>query len=400
MKEDVRMKMRVKICAEMKNFEDLSVENSYEEEEQSAEVADEEESLAGSHEDFEGDQEEEEVNESEEEEEEEKTYSKEDHPTMMFLTLTEFRDASILTDLSLHTADGRSLRVHSIVLAAVSSLIWRHLSRRNDEIGCRGDEVNDEDYEWSMVLGPEVDRVGLQAVVDFAYAGHTDLLNKQNLEQIQAAALALGAGRLLDLCVKEEQPSKKPAENETDGSLSAAQQLVMNLELIELLWEEGVGCDVTLEARGGSLQVHRVMLAANSDYFRGMFTLDMKESRQPRVKLPYLLETELELIIGSSYTGELCPETCLDVISFAQAYQITDLLEIADDYVLRQFQKLVVFKAVVTWILAQPRKRLRLAKELMKTVHFPLMTFKEFKEVRYQNMWSDHNLTELYEAIF
>lgn len=205
------------------------------------------------------------------------------------------------------------------------------------------------------------------------------------------------------------------------------------------------------------------MLAANSDYFRGMFTLDMKESRQPCVKLPYLLENELELIIGSSYTGvlslswscvfeitstslqlqyqpalilcltflkqEICPDTCLDVVSFAQAYQITDLLEIAEDYVLRQFQRvactskfkdlparqllgylnslslcvpseLVVFKAVVTWILAQPMKRLRLAKELMKTVQFPLMTFKEFKEVRYQNMWSDHNLTELYEAIF
>uniref|UniRef100_A0A8C7WQ20 Kelch-like family member 33 n=1 Tax=Oryzias sinensis TaxID=183150 RepID=A0A8C7WQ20_9TELE len=212
-----------------------------------------------------------------------------------------------------------------------------------------------------------------------------------------------------------------------------------------------------------ALIFHRVMLAANSDFFRGMFTLDMKESHQPCVKLPYLSETELELIIGSSYTGvlslswscvfeitstslqlqyqpaltlcftflqqEMNPDSCLDVVSFAQAYQIPDLLEIADDFVLRQFQnvactskfkdlparqllrylnslslcvpsELVVFEAVVTWILAQPRKRLRLAKELMKTVNFPLMTFKEFKEVRYQNLWSDHNLTELYEAIY
>lgn len=105
------------------------------------------------------------------------------------------------------------------------------------------------------------------------------------------------------------------------------------------------------------------------------------------------------------------------------------LLEVADDFVLRQFQKvastskfkdlpakkllrylnshslcvpseLVVFKAVVAWIQAKPKKRLQLAKELMKTIHFPLMTFKEFKEVQSLSMWSDHSLAELYEAIF
>lgn len=105
------------------------------------------------------------------------------------------------------------------------------------------------------------------------------------------------------------------------------------------------------------------------------------------------------------------------------------LLEVAEDFVLRQFQKvactskfkdlpakqllrylnshslcvpseLVVFKAVVAWIQAKPKRRLRLAKELMKTIHFPLMTFKEFKEVQSMNMWSDHSLAELYEAVF
>uniref|UniRef100_A0A3Q1IGS3 BACK domain-containing protein n=1 Tax=Anabas testudineus TaxID=64144 RepID=A0A3Q1IGS3_ANATE len=121
--------------------------------------------------------------------------------------------------------------------------------------------------------------------------------------------------------------------------------------------------------------------------------------------------------------------SCLDVASFAEAYEMVQLLEVADDFVLRQFQKvsctskfkdlpakqllkylnshslcvpseLVVFKAVVAWIQAKPKIRLRLAKELMKTIHFPLMTFKEFKEVQSLNMWSDHSLAELYEAVF
>lgn len=116
-------------------------------------------------------------------------------------------------------------------------------------------------------------------------------------------------------------------------------------------------------------------------------------------------------------------------MSFAEAFGMVTLLDFAEDYILRQFQKvartpkfkdlparnlfrylnsfalcvpseLVVFRAVVDWIQAKPKRRLRLAKELMKTIHFPLMTFKDFKEVQALKMWSDHSLQELYEAIF
>lgn len=194
-----------------------------------------------------------------------------------------------------------------------------------------------------------------------------------------------------------------------------------------------------------------------------MFTLGMKESHQSRVRLPFLLASELQFLIDCSYSGalplswacvfeitstalqlqyepvfslciqfmqqELTPQSCLDVASFAEAYEMAQLQETADDFVLRQFQKvactlkfldlpakqllrylnshslcvsseLVVFKAVVAWIQAKPKRRLKLAKDLMKTIHFPLMTFKEFKEVRSLNMWTDHSMMELYEAVF
>lgn len=189
----------------------------------------------------------------------------------------------------------------------------------------------------------------------------------------------------------------------------------------------------------------------------------MKESHQPCVSLPLLLASELKILIDCSYSGmlpltwscvfeitstalqlqyqpalslclnflqkELNPDSCLDVVAFAEAYDMLELLEVADDFVLRQFQKvactskfkdlpakqlfkylnsrslcvpseLVVFRAVVAWIQMKPKKRLRLAKELMKTIHFRLMTFKEFKEVQSQDMWSDPRLEELYEAVF
>lgn len=209
--------------------------------------------------------------------------------------------------------------------------------------------------------------------------------------------------------------------------------------------------------------VHRVILAAGSDYFCCMFTSGMKESRQSSVSLPSVSASELEALIQCSYGGalplswscifettstaiqlqhlpalrlclnfmqrEINPLSCLDVASFAEAYTLVELLDVARDYVLRHFEKvastpkfkdlpaeklqvylsspslcvpseLVVFKAVVVWIQWKPKKRRRLAKELMKTIHFPLMTYKEFKEVQALEMWSDPSLEELYKTIF
>uniref|UniRef100_A0A8C9RTY6 Si:ch211-63p21.8 n=1 Tax=Scleropages formosus TaxID=113540 RepID=A0A8C9RTY6_SCLFO len=109
------------------------------------------------------------------------------------------------------------------------------------------------------------------------------------------------------------------------------------------------------------------------------------------------------------------PNTCLDVASFAEAYEIADLQEMAEDYVLRHFSEvaatpkfldlpsdklaeflhcdslsvpseLAAFRAVVAWIEADPAERMVFAKELMKGVRFPLMTFREFREVRAINL--------------
>ncbi|KAF7654659.1 hypothetical protein LDENG_00066280 [Lucifuga dentata] len=403
-----------------------------------------------------------------------KVYGKDGYPTDVFRNLREFRDSSLLTDLTLCTAEGKSIDVHSPVLAAVSFIVQERL-RRNDEerVHEKDNSMDRRALRWSMSLDPELDHVGLEAVVEFAYTGVVSSLNKDTINQIKAAAQMLGVHRLLDLC-KEEETSRKKEEK-----ISAAEQMAISLQSIEELWLEKVGCDVTLEALGASLHditfddsgyplinilplVHRVILATSSDYFRGMFTLGMRETHQPSVMLPFLLASELEVLIRCSYSGalplswrsafeitstslqlqyqpalslclkflqqEINPHSCLDVASFAEAYEMMQLLEVADDFILRQFQKvactskfkdlpanqllkylnssslcvpseLVVFKAVAAWIQAKPKRRLKLAEELMKTIHFPLMTFKEFKEVQSLNMWSHHSLKELYNAV-
>ncbi|KAM3857568.1 kelch-like protein 33 [Diretmus argenteus] len=393
-----------------------------------------------------------------------RVYSQDGHSTDMSHSLKEFRDSSLLTDLTLSTEDGKSFQVHAPVLAAVSSLIRERLTGNDEERGKGGDDEMDVEVHKgsTMFLGPEVDHVGLQAVLEFAYTGAMLALNRDTVGQIKAAAQTLGVPRVTDVCAVAE--SLKYREQKKEQSISAAEQMQINLQAIRELWMEDVGCNVTLKALGASFHVHRVILAASSDYFRGMFTCGMKESYQPCVTLPFLLSSELEALIGCSYSGtlplswgcvfeitqtslqlqyqpalslclsfmqqEINPHSCLDVASFAEAYEMAKLLEVADDFVLRQFQKvaltykfkdlsakqllkylsshslcvpseLVVFKAVVAWIQAKPKSRLRLAKELMKTIHFALMTFKEFKEVhRTMNTCSDHSLVELYQTVF
>uniref|UniRef100_A0A3P9L9N9 Si:ch211-63p21.8 n=1 Tax=Oryzias latipes TaxID=8090 RepID=A0A3P9L9N9_ORYLA len=193
-----------------------------------------------------------------------------------------------------------------------------------------------------------------------------------------------------------------------------------------------------------------------------MFTCGMKESHQTCVSLPYLPAPELKALVGFSYGGKLMISwdsvfemtimalqlqfrqalllclnfmkeqmnlaSCLDVASFAEAYGLSELLDEAKDFVLRNFREvstsekfrdlpaekllellhcdglcvpseLAVFRAVISWIEANPEERLTHAGSLMTAVRFPLMTFREFREVRAVNLqmecFADKNV-ELY----
>lgn len=175
----------------------------------------------------------------------------------------------------------------------------------------------------------------------------------------------------------------------------------------------------------------------------------MRESKQSRVILPFLVASELEALIRYSYSGtlqlswtcvfevtclalklqfhtalllclnfmkqEMDASSCLDVASFAEAFGMSELLEEANDYILRNFwdvshtvkfqdllpeklldilrcdglcvpSELAVFRSVCTWIEADPEQRLAQASVLMTGVRFPFMTFREFREVRAINL--------------
>lgn len=184
-------------------------------------------------------------------------YFKDDYPTDIFHTLNEFRGSSVFTDLTLRTENETNFYVHALVLAAASSLISDNLTRSKVEI-YRAKKIKHNDAyvgvdRWIMSLGPEVDHVGLEAILDFAYTGQMPSLNKDTVDKIKATAQILGAPRVLNLCTEEEEKSTKTGGQKKKESVSTAQQLMISLQSIKQLWMDRVGCDVILEASGGSL---------------------------------------------------------------------------------------------------------------------------------------------------
>ncbi|KAK3507408.1 hypothetical protein QTP70_019651 [Hemibagrus guttatus] len=378
------------------------------------------------------------------------------HPTFsnsVFQALEEMKQLTFLTDLTVRTQNKGYVHAHSLVLAAISSLIQQMLKQANEQ----------NEREICLCVGPEVSDLGLNAVLEFAYTGTISDLNRGSLAQIQAAALYLGVPRVLEIC-KEERERKKEAEKKTEDSrISAEEEKKVSLQSIRQLWEERVSCDVEVEVEGRIFSAHRVILSASSDYFRAMFSSGMKETHQTSVSLLMMGANELETLLHCCYSGHLFLDwgyifeltstalqfqfqpalsiclnfmqeemdayRCLDVASFAEAYEMSDLLEMAEDFILRHFEdiaatvkfqdlsleklktylrsnclcvtsELNVFRAVVSWIEADPRTRVKEARDLMRTVLFPLMTFTEFREVKVIMSWPQVSNRDLYESLF
>ena len=57
------------------------------------------------------------------------------------------------------------------------------------------------------------------------------------------------------------------------------------LRNLNSLKEEETLCDLTLTAENKTIQVHKIVMAACSDYFKALFTLDMKEKNENSIHL-------------------------------------------------------------------------------------------------------------------
>ncbi|XP_027785180.1 kelch-like protein 33 [Marmota flaviventris] len=348
----------------------------------------------------------------------------EEHPSQFFAEAQRLREHRLLLDEEV-TVRGRVYGVHRVILAAVSSLFRdRLLSGGAPRLG------------FSLDVAPG----GWEAVLTFAYEG---VLGPASLEDVLAAADALGAPRVKAAAQRRYEGPRNAGEEEK--KLSQAEELRENLRSIELLYREGVGCDLELEADGYRLRVHRAALACGSEFFGAMLLSGMRESQGTEVSLHTISSQDLRLLVSFAYSGivrarwlgllraaqaalqyqsssclalcqralarDLSPARCLALFPMAEApglerlwskarhYLLTHLpavalcpafpslpaaflAELLDSDELHVQEEFEAFVAARCWLAANPETQESEARALLRCVRFGRMSTRELRKVR------------------
>ena len=108
--------------------------------------------------------------------------------------------------------------------------------------------------------------------------------------------------------------------------------------------EERQFIDVLLKVGKDIFPVHRIVLAANSEYFYAMFTNGMKEANQEVIELKdeSISPNVLKIIMDSIYTGEfqVNEDNVFEVLAAADHLQVTTVVQKCCDFLLIEFVKL------------------------------------------------------------
>ena len=108
--------------------------------------------------------------------------------------------------------------------------------------------------------------------------------------------------------------------------------------------EEGEFIDVRLKVGEDVFPAHRIVLAANSDYFHAMFACGMKESNQEVIELKdeSISAAALKIVMDSMYSEDLHvnDENVFEVLLAADNLQVTNVVEQCCNYLQTEFVKL------------------------------------------------------------
>ena len=102
--------------------------------------------------------------------------------------------------------------------------------------------------------------------------------------------------------------------------------------------------DVRFKVREDFFPAHRIVLAANSDYFHAMFTNAMKESSQEVIELndESISPEAFKIVMDSIYTGDIRvnEENVFEVLAAADHLQVTTVVQQCCDFLKREFIQL------------------------------------------------------------
>ena len=100
--------------------------------------------------------------------------------------------------------------------------------------------------------------------------------------------------------------------------------------------EQGEFIDVRLKVDEDIFPAHRIVLAANSDYFHAMFAHGMKESNQEVIELKdeNISAEALKIVMDSIYSGDICvnDENVFEVLLAADHLQVESVVKQCCDY--------------------------------------------------------------------
>ena len=111
-----------------------------------------------------------------------------------------------------------------------------------------------------------------------------------------------------------------------------------------LFRDQGEFIDVHLKVGDELFPAHRIVLAANSDYFNAMFAHGMKESNQEVIELKDedITAETLKIVLDSIYSGDLHVnnENVFEVLLAADPLQVTSVVKQCCDYLQTEFLQL------------------------------------------------------------
>ena len=129
-----------------------------------------------------------------------------------------------------------------------------------------------------------------------------------------------------------EEPTVIEIEKETKKlTLAVKCKTFENLEQQRM---EEEFCDVVLQVEDKEFPAHRCVLAASSDYFMKMFTIDMKEKHSKNVPIKTITATAMREILRSLYTNEIIftLENLGEIIHAASLMQLEGVINTATSY--------------------------------------------------------------------
>ena len=132
-------------------------------------------------------------------------------------------------------------------------------------------------------------------------------------------------------------------EGNESNDIETAVMSVQQLELcnLEQQRQDSDLCDVILQVEDTEFPAHRTVLAASSEYFLKMFTVEMKEKYSKEVPIKTVTSAAMSEILNSIYTQEISfsKDNNSDIFHGASLMQFPSVVKAAERY-LKQVIKL------------------------------------------------------------